>query len=161
MRRGSTIALAGLIVAAAVSGAGCGSDPIHAPGDAHPAAGGHGAGGVVGAGGSGAGGRGSGGTDSAPDGGTGTGGRGTGGAGTAGTGGAGTGGQIARDAAADRAGCSLACRPMTGGSWCTAPTIEWVCSGAQDLGAYRAACDELPTNAIRFCCPPDFMSQCF
>jgi hypothetical protein len=68
------------------------------------------------------------------------------------------------DAAADAAvgsdaGCVTGCTRRVGG-YCASPQVEWVCSGAGDrVRMLAAGCEELPTGAIRYCCP-DVFTQC-
>jgi hypothetical protein len=70
----------------------------------------------------------------------------------------GTCGRANGDAAA---GCDPACKSMNNSTYCTPPMVEWVCDGGLDAAAFKAAgCVDQGTNAIRYCCPAAFMSQC-
>jgi hypothetical protein len=62
-------------------------------------------------------------------------------------------------AGATDGGCLAGCTKGLGG-WCATLGVEWVCSGQGDFTRMRAAgCTELPTGAIRYCCP-DVFAQC-
>jgi hypothetical protein len=82
--------------------------------------------------------------------------------GSSGTGGASGGAGGSSGGSVDAAsGCDPACTSSSSGTWCTAPTIEWVCGGGYDRAAFvGAGCTELATNAIRYCCPASFQAQC-
>jgi hypothetical protein len=59
------------------------------------------------------------------------------------------------------AGCNFGCRVEGQGAFCTPPTVTWVCSGPFDRDVFRdGGCQVAPSGLIRYCCPPDFMTQC-
>ena len=61
----------------------------------------------------------------------------------------------------DGGGCSVGCIPIRNSNWCQSPTVEWLCEGQHRAQLLRdAGCNELPTGAIRYCCPEGFLSQC-
>jgi hypothetical protein len=72
-------------------------------------------------------------------------------------------GKADADAARDvaDAGCVTGCTRMGASGWCASLSqIEWVCGGQHDRARLMAAgCTELPTGAIRYCCP-DVLSAC-
>jgi hypothetical protein len=59
------------------------------------------------------------------------------------------------------ASCDIGCMAYSDSGWCESPTVEWVCDGGsrEDL-LYEIGCEVLPTGAIRYCCPPEFLSAC-
>ena len=63
--------------------------------------------------------------------------------------------------AASDDGCSVGCEAFPDGGSCESPTVEWVCDGTVAYSLFsEAGCEELPTDAIRFCCPAAFLSAC-
>ena len=61
----------------------------------------------------------------------------------------------------DSSDCDIGCTAMLDSGWCDSPTVEWVCDGgAREDVLVEVGCENLPTGAIRYCCPPEFLSAC-
>jgi hypothetical protein len=57
--------------------------------------------------------------------------------------------------------CDVGCSPQQQSGWCEAPEVEWVCNAAVPDATLDENCgDQLPTGAIRYCCPAEFLSHC-
>jgi hypothetical protein len=52
------------------------------------------------------------------------------------------------------------CTRQPPGHWCGDNTVEWVCDGYVDASMFGAACKEVISNEMRFCCPPSFLAGC-
>jgi hypothetical protein len=60
----------------------------------------------------------------------------------------------------DQPSCEVGCTPQTQSSWCEAPEVEWLCDASPDPEFMENCGSELPTGAIRYCCPDTFLSHC-
>ena len=56
--------------------------------------------------------------------------------------------------------CEVGCTPVAESSWCDAPEVEWFCNGNPHPSLMENCGDMLPTGAVRFCCPAEFLSSC-
>ena len=57
--------------------------------------------------------------------------------------------------------CDIGCTAMSGTAWCADGSVEWVCQVDHGSALLReAGCEELPTGAIRYCCPDSFLTEC-
>jgi hypothetical protein len=73
---------------------------------------------------------------------------------------AGAGGD-ASDARTD-ASCNLGCmRSTTPATFCRPGEIQWECRGQLISDVFRVACHDPGTDLQRYCCPTEFLSQCW
>jgi hypothetical protein len=57
--------------------------------------------------------------------------------------------------------CDSGCSRQASAGYCSAPKVEWLCTGRFDQSTFESACAQvLTTNSIRYCCPADFRRQC-
>jgi hypothetical protein len=64
------------------------------------------------------------------------------------------------DADGADAGCPSHCKSRVGG-FCSDGEIEWYCTGPDfHETLFHPTCRSAPTDSIRFCCAPSFLSAC-
>lgn len=57
--------------------------------------------------------------------------------------------------------CAPGCARKNPRNYCDQNEVEWACEGGFEREPYAAHCRNLPTGAIRFCCPTAFQANCF
>jgi hypothetical protein len=62
--------------------------------------------------------------------------------------------------AGDAGMCSPGCTKQNAGNFCGQNDVTWVCSPGYDSALFQAQCRDAATNAIRYCCPVAFMTNC-
>ena len=56
--------------------------------------------------------------------------------------------------------CAPGCTKQNFGNYCTENEAEWVCQNGADTEPYATHCRNLPTGAVRYCCPSAYMANC-
>jgi hypothetical protein len=57
--------------------------------------------------------------------------------------------------------CDVGCKPTTQGPFCHAGEVQWLCQGSgRDVVLFETNCRAAPTDSIRYCCAPSFLSMC-
>lgn len=65
------------------------------------------------------------------------------------------------DSAVDGGSCNIGCSPTSGAACAAGGGTTWICSANYDAAALLAGgCEDQVTGAVRYCCPPTFLSHC-